>query len=191
MLKIYQKNADINRKLLYLTLINFLIILCWIVIFKVNRSWVPEVKDRLRSLPIIQRFGKNIIPGRSIVKELNAKGFSFSSDHFLNVLAFMPFGILLPYFIEKKGYTYTALISFGSSLFFELLQLFTGIGHYDSSDLITNTLGGVVGILLYRFAFSKIRGNIINIISTSVSVIATPFSAYAIFNTIRHFDYYL
>lgn len=191
MLKIYKKDADINRKLLYLTLINFLIILCWIVIFKVNRSWVPEVTDRLRSLPIIQRFGKSIIPGHTIVKELKTKGFSFSSDHFLNVLAFIPFGILLPYFIDKKGYTYTALISFGSSLFFELLQLFTGIGHYDSSDLLTNTLGGLIGILLYRFIFSKMRGNIVNIFSTAVSIIACPFSFYAIFNTIRHFDYYL
>ncbi len=191
MIKIYRKGASIHDALMYAVLVNFLIILTWIVIFKVNRSWIPELARYMRSLSISQRLGKNAIPCYSLFMQIKNGGFSLKSDHFLNILAFIPFGILMPFFLKKKKAAIAVLISFGSSLFFELFQLFSGIGSYDSTDLITNTLGGFIGFLLYRYGFSKIKDNVVNIISSAVNVIATPFSLYALFNTIIHIDYYL
>lgn len=191
MIKIYRKGADINNALMYATLVNFLIILTWIVTFKVNRSWIPEMTRYFRSLPVSERLGKSVIPGYSLLQQIKSGSFSLSSDHFLNILAFIPFGILLPYFIKNKKALVTLLISFVASLFYELFQLFSGIGYYDSTDLLTNTLGAFLGFLLYRYSFSKMRNNIVNIISTTVTAIATPVSLYAIFNTIKHFDYYI
>ncbi len=191
MLKIYRKNTEINRVFLSATLINFLIIVCWIIIFKVNRLWVPEIKEFSRALSIKQRIGKNIIPGYSVLNSLRNNGFSFSSDHFLNVLVFLPYGILLPFFFKKKKYFYTILTIIGSTLFFELFQLFTYIGYFDTSDFITNILGGCLGILLYKYVFLKVKGNVINIISSTITLVASPISVYAIVNTIIHIDYYI
>lgn len=191
MLKIYRKNDEINKTFLYATLINFLIILCWIVIFKVNRSWVPEMVDYFHRHTFSERIGKNIIPGYSIISSIKNNGFSFSSDHFLNVLVFLPYGILLPFFFKKKNYFYTVLTVIASTLFFELFQLFTLIGYFDTSDFITNILGGCLGLLLYKYVFSKTKGGIINIISSTITVIASPVSVYAIVNTIIHIDYYI
>lgn len=68
-----------------------------------------------------------------------------------NVVAFMPFGTFLPVFVAKwKKFWFTALYSFELSLFVETLQLITKVGSFDVDDLLLNTLGGILGYVLYR-----------------------------------------
>lgn len=68
-----------------------------------------------------------------------------------NVVAFMPFGTFLPVFVAKgKKFWFTALYSFELSLFVETLQLISKVGSFDVDDLILNTLGGILGYILYR-----------------------------------------
>jgi glycopeptide antibiotics resistance protein len=44
---------------------------------------------------------------------------------------------------------------FGVSILFEIIQFIFGLGASDITDLINNTLGGVIGILIY-FILNKI-----------------------------------
>lgn len=74
----------------------------------------------------------------------------------LNVLMTMPFGVYLRYYFQC-GWQKTLILSFALSLFFELTQLsglyFIYPGSYrlfDVDDLMTNTLGGMLGYLLAR-----------------------------------------
>lgn len=71
-----------------------------------------------------------------------------------NILLFIPFGIYLKYYF-KCNLKKTILISFLVSLFFELTQLSglyfiyeRGYRLFDVDDLITNTLGGLIGYYL-------------------------------------------
>lgn len=74
----------------------------------------------------------------------------------LNVVMMMPFGVYLRYYF-CYGWKRTMLLTFLMSLFFELTQL-TGLyfiypGSYrlfDVDDLITNTLGGLLGYAIAR-----------------------------------------
>ena len=68
----------------------------------------------------------------------------------LNIILFVPLGIMLP-FIWKKYNTLKATLIFGfmMSLSIELLQLFT-YRATDINDLIANTLGTVLGYFLFR-----------------------------------------
>jgi len=69
--------------------------------------------------------------------------------YFLNVLLFVPFGFILPFFgpnINKLKYT--VLSGFSFSLLIELSQLFNN-RRTDVDDLITNTLGTLIGYLLF------------------------------------------
>ena len=68
-----------------------------------------------------------------------------------NILLTVPFGVYLRYYF-KQSLLRTTVLSFGLSLFFELTQLSALYGFYPGpyrlaavEDLITNTLGGVVG----------------------------------------------
>ncbi|MDR2977591.1 MAG: VanZ family protein [Streptococcaceae bacterium] len=75
------------------------------------------------------------------------EGIDFS-EHFLNIVLFVPLGVLLGLFWTKKGYLlYTFMYGLGFSLLIECSQL---LNHRaaDIDDLILNTLGAVVGYLV-------------------------------------------
>lgn len=67
-----------------------------------------------------------------------------------NVIAFIPFGYLLPKMVKKKPKLFhTVLFSFEFSLLVELTQLISRTGSFDVDDLILNTFGGLIGYILY------------------------------------------
>ena len=67
-----------------------------------------------------------------------------------NVIAFIPFGYLLPKMVKKKpGLFHTVLFSLEFSLLVELIQLISRTGSFDVDDLILNTFGGLIGYILY------------------------------------------
>lgn len=67
-----------------------------------------------------------------------------------NVVAFMPFGALIRWVIDRKTKWYQATgYTFLFSLCVELLQLVAKVGVFDVDDLILNTLGGLFGFWVY------------------------------------------
>lgn len=69
----------------------------------------------------------------------------------LNIIFFMPFGFLLPTLWDKYNkLSKTVLASFCFSLLIEISQLFTPYRASDINDLIMNTLGGMLGFLVYK-----------------------------------------
>lgn len=76
-----------------------------------------------------------------------------------NVVAFVPFGIFLPIFSTRSKMLWRATYySFELSLFVELLQLITKVGSFDVDDLLLNTLGGMIGFLIYQLAAHVQKG---------------------------------
>ena len=71
----------------------------------------------------------------------------------LNIALFVPLGLLLPLLWKRyRDVRYTLAFSFGLSLVIELSQLFT-YRATDVDDLITNTLGGILGWCTARMLF--------------------------------------
>lgn len=69
-----------------------------------------------------------------------------------NVLAFAPFGFLLPLLNKKyRRFFYVTFLSLIFSLAVEAIQLYLKVGIFDVDDLFMNTLGGVFGYLTYAF----------------------------------------
>ncbi len=71
---------------------------------------------------------------------------------YMNVLLFVPMGYLLPYispFFRAKAHYRPALACFLCSLLIENAQLVFRRGFYDVDDLVSNTLGGVIGQFLF------------------------------------------
>ncbi|HIT89477.1 MAG TPA: VanZ family protein [Candidatus Merdenecus merdavium] len=74
-----------------------------------------------------------------------------------NVVAFIPFGAILP--VIKKGmrrWYIIILLSFEFSFIVETIQLISKVGSFDVDDLILNTLGGTIGYLIFYFC-NKLR----------------------------------
>lgn len=76
--------------------------------------------------------------------------FSDFTNSFLNVLLFVPLGFFLPFFWEHyRRILRTLCFGFCTSLLIEALQIFT-FRASDVNDLMTNTLGTLVGWCLAR-----------------------------------------
>ena len=79
----------------------------------------------------------------------NSRG-DFIRQVVLNVIMMIPFGFLLPITNKKINFKKIILYTFLFSLCIELLQpLINGVRSADVTDLITNTLGGIIGYIFY------------------------------------------
>lgn len=96
----------------------------------------------------LQRYGIQLNAG-----QINLLPFSKDIDiaaYFLNVLLFVPFGFFLPFIWPNMDkLKYTVLSGFSFSLLVEISQLFNN-RRTDIDDLILNTLGTLLGYLLFK-----------------------------------------
>lgn len=80
---------------------------------------------------------------------------------FGNVLAFMPLGFLIPVsFPGIDRFWMILLHSFWLSLCIELFQLVSHFGSFDVDDILLNTMGGLLGFLVFlvvRFVYGKVH----------------------------------
>ena len=74
----------------------------------------------------------------------------------LNILLFVPFGYLLSSLLGGRK-VLPILFNLACSLLVETLQYLTNRGVFDADDLITNTLGGAIGVLIWH-GFRKLGG---------------------------------
>ena len=68
---------------------------------------------------------------------------------FGNVLIFIPFGFFMPMASRYRSFFLTLFYSFGVSFFVECFQLVTRVGSFDVDDMLLNTLGGVIGYIVF------------------------------------------
>ena len=75
-----------------------------------------------------------------------------------NVFAFSPFGFLLPVMTEKKrGLIKVVLGSFLFSLIIESCQYIFKVGVFDVDDFLLNTIGGLIGYIIYKISVTIYR----------------------------------
>ncbi|MFD2368793.1 VanZ family protein [Brevibacillus sp. GCM10020057] len=98
----------------------------------------------------------NLIPFHEIIKYIDnllAGGNMHSNVNFIgNVIAFLPFGFLLPFLQKERNRSLVTvtILSFLFSLCIEGTQLLASIGNFDVDDLLLNTAGGMIGYGLFR-----------------------------------------
>lgn len=75
-----------------------------------------------------------------------------------NVLVFMPLGFFLPLLFTKfMTFWRTTLVVMGSTLSVELLQYGLKVGSLDVDDIILNTVGGIIGYIVYKVIYFLFR----------------------------------
>ncbi len=111
----------------------YLVILAWLILFKFSIHIASVLHYDKRSL--------NFVPFA------NASG--SSGESVANVLVFIPFGLLLGVNFKRMGFLTKLLIVLSASIAAEAIQYMFAIGATDITDVITNTLGGLTGIVGY------------------------------------------
>lgn len=132
------------QKTIYMILfIAYLILLFYLLFFSEKMGRTDVVKEYRYNLVLFREIKRfySVIDTQPKLFWLNIPG---------NVLAFMPFGFLIPRLREKRTNVFLAgLFSLELSFLVELLQLIFKLGCFDVDDLLLNTIGGVLGYLLY------------------------------------------
>ena len=137
----------------------YILILIWILLFKMSFSIDELYKNR--SINIIPFMGSVIANGRIYISEI-----------INNIIVFVPVGIYICMLKENWSILRKISLGFFISLGIEVLQFVLAIGATDITDLIGNTLGGIIGIGVF-YLFSKVFKNKTNNIINILALIAT------------------
>ena len=76
----------------------------------------------------------------------------------LNVIIFVPLGIYAGVLFKRWTLGTQLLFFFSISLLFEVLQFILRVGAFDVTDIITNTVGGIIGLMIFK-AIEKVFNN--------------------------------
>ncbi|CAN7750327.1 VanZ family protein [Paenibacillus sp. LjRoot56] len=82
--------------------------------------------------------------------ELNVSPIIVMTNILGNIILFMPLGVYVQLLKKDKKISISMGIVFLISLLVEIFQFIFGIGATDIDDIILNSLGGLIGILVYK-----------------------------------------
>ena len=105
----------------------------------------------------------NLVPFREIyryIHHIDSLGiFAVAANIMGNVLLFVPLGYFLPSFFARERLRphFTIPICMCISIAVEISQFMTHTGSLDVDDVILNTVGGIIGYLIYAFLHPDIR----------------------------------
>jgi glycopeptide antibiotics resistance protein len=162
-------NSEVNNvtnRLTTLLFIIYLIALYWILLFKLGVRFSYMENRRVNLIPFNEPL---ILNGKIDVGEI-----------ILNVVIFVPLGIYAGILFEKWIFRKKLFFFFLISLIVEGFQFILAVGAFDITDIITNTLGAIVGLIIFK-AIEKAFNNsvkahkFINLISTLGTVLIILF----------------
>ena len=144
------------RSLSRVLLALYLLTLLWLTLFKLSYD-IPSI------LANFQTRSLNLIP-------FVTYGQTGISETVSNFVTFIPFGLLLSLNFKKAALRRLLIVVFGFSAAVEALQFILAIGTTDVTDVVTNTFGGLVGIVLYRLANKIVKAEILDRIIIAVGL---------------------
>ena len=173
----------------YAVFIFYLILLFSVVLFKYNSplELLGEERDFYQSLNLtplqtIQHYFDGTFHVSPAVSFYNILG---------NVLLFIPLGIYLPLVCQNFRFWSTFLLIVCLSFTIELAQYIFQLGATDIDDLLLNSLGGALGMLIFNGLRAHIKDlrKVRKVITISGLIIALPLFVYFIclFNLPWHF----
>ncbi|QIL46804.1 VanZ family protein [Vagococcus coleopterorum] len=123
-------------------LVSYIVTIVWIILFKMVGSL-----DGFREMFYSQPHHVNWIPFKeSVIVNHHLQ----TREIIDNLLIFLPFGGLLALGFKKMNIFKVTGIVMVFTVAVELLQYTFGLGRADITDVLMNTLGAVLGYLIYR-----------------------------------------
>lgn len=149
-------------KMLRVLFVVYLIALFEIVVFKFDIPF--SNMGYLRSVNFIPFNQSLIVNGKIELSEI-----------FMNMVIFIPLGVYFEIIFSKWSTMKKVFIVFVVSLSCEILQFIMAVGASDITDVINNTLGGIVGVLIIKLLIRLFKDKnkvykFINIVATAGTV---------------------
>jgi glycopeptide antibiotics resistance protein len=134
----------------------YLLTLLWLILFKLSYD-IPSI------LANYQTRSLNLIPFVTL-------GQTGLSETVSNFVTFIPFGLLLSLNFKNTPLWRLLMVVFVFSVAVETVQFIFAIGTTDATDVVTNTLGGLTGLMLYRLVNKLVKAEILDRVITAVGM---------------------
>lgn len=134
-----RKRFRVLGKILFILYIAFLL---YFLIFSDWYGRTGEMSDYHYNLVLFQEVKRFWMYRESL-------GWVSYANLFGNILIFVPFGFFMPMASRYRSFFMTLFYSFGLSFTVEAFQLVTRVGSFDVDDLLLNTIGGVLGFIIF------------------------------------------
>jgi glycopeptide antibiotics resistance protein len=131
----WKANNNTNRLTIVLFVI-YLIALSWILLFKLGVRFSYMGKRSVNLIPFSEPLMKH---GKIDFGEI-----------IMNVVIFVPLGIYAGILFRRWTLGNKLFFFFLISLLIEGLQFILRVGAFDISDIITNILGGIIGLMIFE-----------------------------------------
>ena len=125
-----RKNTK-SKNLIIIAFTLYVLLLTWIIVFKFRLN-LSDLKY-IRTINLIPFKANGVVNGMR--------------ETVINVVLFIPLGMYLKYLLKDRKFLSIVIIS-STSLLFEILQYTFHIGVSDITDIIMNTIGGIIGMIL-------------------------------------------
>lgn len=175
----WRKNDSFANRLTAFLLFVYMVLLFWIIVLKLNINF--SYKGKAGNINLIPYSQPLILNGKVDYGEM-----------ILNVLVFIPLGVYVGILFRKTSILKKFLSFFLISFIFEILQYILRIGAFDITDIINNTLGGIIGFLFLRI-FEMLFGSpekaqkIINLIALFFTILIVSTFMYLKINRLLMF----
>lgn len=123
----------------------YFLILSWGILSKFHIGTLATADwEWLKNPGILLKMGDY----RPMINFIPLAGSASSSEVALNIVGFIPFGFLLVKAYPKFSWANCVILVVILSLFYEMVQYVLNIGILDITDVMNNSIGGIVGIIV-------------------------------------------
>jgi glycopeptide antibiotics resistance protein len=140
------KEVTASNRLTWLLFLIYLIAIFWIIVLKMH-LYLDHSGGTGRA---------NLIP---YAAPMRLNGRVDYGEMILNAMIFVPFGLYGGALFKNWGNVKLFLLFFLSSLTCELSQYVLRVGAFDITDVINNTLGGLLGLMFFK-GFVRLFGGV-------------------------------
>ncbi|MGW4929843.1 VanZ family protein [Agromyces sp. NPDC004153] len=149
-------NGSRSRTVLVVLFAVYLVLLVWLVLWKLEVPWVGD--DGRRVVKLVP-----FVPG-------DGTGASRPIEVVANLLLFVPFGVYLRLLAPSWSWWRAAGVFAGASLGLEIAQYVLAVGSSDVTDVIVNTGGGLAGLGLIAGARRRHATRTVSVIVRACSI---------------------
>ncbi|MDF2593714.1 MAG: protein VanZ [Clostridia bacterium] len=145
-----------------ITIILFLIyilLLTGVILFKLP-FYSAEISDGIRVI--------NLIPLKG---SLDQNGIIDSREIIQNIFIFIPLGIYIHMLKSEWPFMKKTFAVTGLTLSFEVIQFIFTMGRTDITDILGNTLGGIIGIGIYAILLNILKSRRVKIVNMLALVV--------------------
>lgn len=134
-----------KRRMLVAAFAVYLVLLAWIILWKLAVPWIGGAAFLPHPIKLVPFFPEG------------DAGASAPLEVLVNVALFVPFGVYLRLLAPRWRWWAVTGVFVGASLLLETTQHLLSIGSFDISDVISNTIGGLLGVGLFALAHRRFR----------------------------------